>query len=103
MTKKRQLEYYCSGCGKKATTANPMFSDRMCRLEFTVFHCHKCGLIYIDEYLIKAIIKHWNKGRNTEESIKSLYSEYLEKIENFVKANFIKKLGYRKAQILQKK
>ena len=103
MLEKQQPEYYCSGCGKKATTANPMFSDRMCRLELTVFHCHKCGLIYIDESLIKEIIKKWNKRRNTDEFIRSLYSEYIEKINNFVEANFIKKFGYRRAQFLRKK
>lgn len=102
MIEKQQPEYYCPECGKKATTANPIFRDRMCRLELIIFHCHKCGLIHIDKKLIKEIIKKWNKRRNADESIKSLYSEYLEKIDDFVEANFIKR-GYKRAQFLRKK
>jgi hypothetical protein len=87
---------HCCKCGRKATIIFPMFRDRMHRLELPVFLCHICGLFYIDEKIIKKIIKKWRKGVYENESLKSLCSEYLEKLNAHWR-------GYKKAVFYQVK
>jgi len=77
---KKLPKFYCPECGVMAKIAIPMFTNRVHRLELPIYICNVCGLFYIDEKLIKKIIRRWRRGTYENESLESLCDEYIERL-----------------------
>lgn len=86
---------HCPVCYQKASTLNPIFRDRVRRLELVVFVCHQCKLIFVDRKTNEKIIKKWNGENLCHESLKFLYGDYYRRLQLFVHS-YVAKYGYKK-------
>jgi hypothetical protein len=86
----------CPACYQRASTLNPIFRDRVHRLELVVFVCHDCKLIYVDRKINKKIIKKWNEQCLYREPLKVLYGDYLKRLNLFVRSYIKENRGYKK-------
>ncbi len=106
VAKKREYDFHCPKCKKKADTSNPMFVRyTMRRLELPIFLCSECRKIYIDKSTVRREIAEWRRGGTfyPEQSIGKLYKEFLGELEEMVRTHWVPRLGYKRARFIKRR